>query len=76
MSRYFFHVFDGKAILDTVGIELPNLEAARREAVESSGGMLAHHSENWRGGAWRMVVADEAGTIVFSTSFTTDRHGF
>ena len=33
MPRYFFNVYDGIAMPDLVGTELPNLDAARKEAL-------------------------------------------
>ena len=75
MPRYFFHIFNGKAILDDVGVELPDLDAVRREAIRASGQMLSEDGHIWSGEAWRMIVADSARTIVFSTSFSVDRHG-
>jgi hypothetical protein len=75
MARYFFHVFNGKFVIDNEGVELPDLAAVRREAIRTSGQMLGSGQQSWSGDAWRMVVADEAGALVFSVSFSTDRHG-
>jgi hypothetical protein len=40
MARYFFHVQDGTYYPDTVGSELPNIEAVRAEAMQSSKEMV------------------------------------
>ena len=40
MPRYFFHVDNGEFIPDETGTELPDLYAARREAVRSAGEMI------------------------------------
>jgi hypothetical protein len=40
MPRYFFHVHDGGSVLDDVGIELPDISAARTAAIELSGEIL------------------------------------
>lgn len=75
MTRYFFHVMNGKAVLDDVGVELPSMDKVRSEAIRASGQMLSSGKQLWAGEAWRMVVAREDGTVVFSTSFAVDRHG-
>ena len=33
MPRYFFHVIDGREIIDNEGTELPGLKEARAEAI-------------------------------------------
>ena len=40
MPRYFFHVIDGKEIIDNEGTELADLDEARAEAIVLSGEML------------------------------------
>lgn len=75
MARYFFHIMNGKAEIDTVGVELPDLETVRTEAITSAGEMISKGDQTWGGNAWQMVVADNEGTIVFGVSVATDRHG-
>lgn len=36
MPRYYLHVFNDEITLDEEGLELPDLEAARQEALESA----------------------------------------
>lgn len=66
MPRYFFHVREGSDISrDTEGQELPDVEAARREAINASreilgekllhGGSLNHRT---------IEIADETGHVV------------
>lgn len=40
MSRYFFHVADGRSYRDTEGVDLPDAAAAREEAVRVLGELL------------------------------------
>ncbi|OBQ82383.1 DUF6894 family protein [Mesorhizobium japonicum] len=40
MPRYFFHVDNCEFIPDQAGIDLPDLNAARREAVRAAGQMI------------------------------------
>ncbi len=66
MPRYFFHVREGAELSrDWEGQELPNVEAARREAIAANreimgdkllhGGSLDHRS---------IEIADETGRVV------------
>ena len=50
MPRYFFDVQDGKSFPDYDGCELPDLDAARIEAVRLLGGMLRDEAETFWGG--------------------------
>lgn len=77
MPRYFFHVIDGFAQVDTLGTELISLEEARMQAVEASGRILADLGRQFWGDGreWTMTVADEAGRVVFSLRFSADDHG-
>lgn len=70
MPRYFFHVCDGGSYEDLQGTELPNLEAARKEAVRFSGALLIDHStEFWNTGQWQMRVTDDANLTLFQLTF-------
>lgn len=75
MSRFYFHVFDGKAVIDTVGVEFADLDAVRHEAMTAAGEMLSEGHQTWGGRSWQMVVTDEEGTVVYSVKFSTDTHG-
>ena len=68
--RYFFHVMNGEALIDEVGSNHPDLDAMRHEAIVSAGQMLSTGDQEWAGEAWQMIVADEAGTIVFGVKFS------
>ena len=74
MPRYFFHVLDGRALLDREGTELPNLASARSEAVRTAGEILSEMDGSWTGTAWRMSVADEEGIVLLTLDFmATDK---
>jgi hypothetical protein len=69
VPRYFFHISDGVLIPDLEGSELPDLAAARVEAVAVAGGMLRDHAPDfWRTCEWRVIVTDDAHFILFSLS--------
>lgn len=66
MPRYFFHVREGADISrDREGQELPNAEAARREAIAANREMLG--DKILHGGALNhrsIEIADETGHVV------------
>ena len=60
MPRYFFNVHDERSNLDTEGEELPNDEAAWREATIVAGEMFRNIDGKFRPGQeWRLEVTDE-----------------
>lgn len=75
MPRYFFHILNGKAVIDEIGLELTNLDQMRTEAIRAAGQMLSDGQHSWKGRAWQMVVTDLDATIVFGVNFSIDRHG-
>jgi hypothetical protein len=58
MPRYYFHVEDLRTYIDEIGVELPNLPAARNEAVSAAGELLRDGSAEtlWTGKPWQMWV--------------------
>lgn len=70
MQRYFFHVMDGRAIIDKTGTEFANLAAVRKEANELAGAILSQEETSVaQGHPWMMTVADADGTVVYSLRF-------
>jgi hypothetical protein len=70
MPRYHFNVFDGLGTPDFDGTELPNRQAARREAIRLAGALLEQEAERLRlGEDWRMEVTDHMGLILFRLDF-------
>ncbi len=60
MPRYFFNVHDESSNLDTEGKELPNNEAAWREATIVAGELFRNIDGKFRPGQeWRLEVTDE-----------------
>ena len=47
MPRYFFHGYDGKEPPDNEGVELPNADEARREAVVATGDAIRDSSRTF-----------------------------
>ncbi len=64
---YHFNARDGVSIADEDGTELPNLYAARLEAIRYSGQLLSDHPDAFRiQSEWRIEVTDECGMILFA----------
>ena len=63
MPQYFFDVHDDDNYRDTIGVCLPDLHAAKREAVKTASGMIndTESSLRWGGESWTMRVRGEAG---------------
>lgn len=71
MPVYFFHVDNGSLSPDQDGTELPDVEAARAEAVALAGALLRElDGEFWaHGRRWTMHVTDDQGRLLFSLHF-------
>ena len=78
MPRYFFNVRDGRAILDDVGSDLADDDAARAEAVCTSAQLLLglEPAALWHGEDWTLEVTTADGRTVGTLRFsgTTVRH--
>jgi hypothetical protein len=71
VPRYFFHVHDMQTRPDMEGLELPDLTAAKVEAVRSSAEMLKDHALTfWNVGEWSFEVTDDTGLTLFILYFT------
>ena len=79
MPRFYFHIDDGWTHIDQVGVELPDLETARDEAVSAAGQILRDGAAKnlWSGKPWRMWVtqsrfANEKPLFVLRFSATNE----
>ena len=72
MSRFHFHFLNGKNLYDDTGAELPDIEAAKIEAIRVAGTVLCEgvSAAFWRGTAWKMVVKDNPELRSGRTFFT------
>ncbi|MDB5697861.1 MAG: hypothetical protein JWN69_665 [Alphaproteobacteria bacterium] len=81
MPRYFFHLFDDIVLRDEEGIELPDIEAARSEAVRAARDIACQEVQNGKLSLHhRIEVEDEQGrpilTLPFKAAFKIeDRSG-
>ena len=70
MPRYFFNVYDDVVAIDEEGLELPNLQAARLQALAGARDLIVtqvRHGYMVRS-HW-IDVADVKGEIVLSLTF-------
>lgn len=68
MALFFFDVDDGDVhSRDKVGVELPDVQAATKEAVALTGELLRDRPDAfWNAQEWRMTVEDDAGLVLFT----------
>jgi hypothetical protein len=70
MPIYHFNVRDGSDIPDPDGTELPNIPAARVEAVKLAGRLLLDEPNTfWEGSDWHVEVTNDRGLIFFRLDF-------
>ena len=71
MPRYFLHVCNGMGFLeDPEGVELADLEAARRKAIEGLRDLMAGEMKAGQLNQASFVeIADEAGALLCLVSF-------
>lgn len=71
MPRFFFHVDNGEFVPDHVGTDLPDVNAARMEAVRAAGEMINDAKESfWEHlTPWLMHVTDVDKRLQFTLEF-------
>jgi hypothetical protein len=75
MPRYYFHVFNDAVAMDDEGVDLPDLDAAREQALESARELVcdAVHKGHLNL-EHRIEIEDEKGervlTLTFRDAFT------
>ena len=70
MPRYHFSIYDGVSLPDHDGTELPDLQAARQEAIRFAGKIIADEARTLSlGEDWRMEVTDGSGMLLFRLDF-------
>ena len=72
MPRYFFSLRGSRDLPDEAGTDLANDDAARVEAVRSTGEMLRDFGAQlfWAGDDWTLVVSTEDGRHVTTLRFS------
>ena len=70
MPRYHFNVYDGHAEMDVDGTELPDIDAARADALRLAGAIIADAGARADlGEEWRVEVTDDTGLMLFRMDF-------
>ena len=75
MPRYFFHVVNDARHNDPTGIELPDLEVARREAVKDIADIKRQNFEFIdleQRATWHIEICDEDGTVLLTVPFSSN----
>jgi hypothetical protein len=71
MPRYFFDVTDaGEASIDDIGVELPSLEAARREALQTLGEIAKDELPNGDHRQFSIDIRAGDGPAILSASLS------
>jgi len=70
MPRYFFHVFNDVVAIDEEGIELPDLDAAREQALDSARELVCESIHKGHLNLdHRIEVEDDAGNKLLILSY-------
>ncbi len=74
MPNYYFDIIDGENFFDENGLELPDLAAARNEAVRYSAEVLREMPERfWNCETWVMTVSDSDRNPLFTLKFLAEQ---
>lgn len=73
MPRFFFDIADGTDFPDREGTDLPDLAAARLEAVRYCAEILREMPEHfWNAEVWTMSVFDHNRELLFTLKFLAE----
>jgi hypothetical protein len=74
MVRFHFHILNGLADDDVHGTELPDVDAAKHQAVRMMGEILreAHPRDIWGLKAWKLLVNDRGSSDSGRTYFSLE----
>ncbi len=70
MPRYYFSLANGRVFNDVDGLELPDLVAARAEAIGFARDLMRLEPERRDWARWTVRVTDDDRQSVFDLSFT------
>jgi hypothetical protein len=74
MPRYFFNVYHDSAEMDEEGEELPDAQAAWREATVTAGQIIQDLDGKLRPGQqWRLEVTDELADPLYVIHISAER---
>jgi len=70
MVRYYFSITNGRSFNDTDGLELPDLEAARAEAIGFASDLMRMEPTRQDWSSWAIEVMDETRRVVLKLAFS------
>lgn len=70
MARYYFSITNGLPFNDTDGLELPDLAAARTEAIGFARDLMLMEPARREWSSWAVQVTDELRTVVLNLAFS------
>lgn len=75
MPRYFFNIQHGQPDPDETGMDLPDNDAAWKEATITAGKLLQDMDGTLKPGReWRMEVTDAAGNLIWVLRLLAESH--
>jgi hypothetical protein len=71
MPTYYFHIDNGTFVPASEGVDLPDLDAVRREAVRAAGEIINDSKQSFweHRGPWIMHVTDYENQLLFTLEF-------
>jgi uncharacterized protein DUF6894 len=69
MPRYYFSLKNGRPFDDVDGLELPDVDAARKEAIGFARDVMRMEPERRDWTSWVVCVTDETQRSVFEVAF-------
>jgi hypothetical protein len=69
MPRYYFSIASGRSFNDVDGLELPDIAAARAEAIGFASDLMRMEPERRDWSGWVVRVTDEGQKPVFDVPF-------
>jgi hypothetical protein len=76
MPRYFFNVYQDRALIDDEGEELPDKHSAWKEATVTTGQMLQSMADRLLPGTeWRLEVTDEFANPLYVIHVIAEKQG-
>ncbi|MBV9985312.1 hypothetical protein [Bradyrhizobium sp.] len=76
MPKYFFNIYNGRAMIDDIGAELPDKHSAWKEATVTTDQMIqCMDGQLLPGKEWRMEVTDEFANPLYVVRVIAEASG-
>ena len=73
MPRYYFDTYNGGPLLDSEGVDFPDIYTAQTQAIRTSGELLRDMGARfWDGMEWRLEIADAQRRVLFVLRFSAE----